>query len=254
MITVQALPAEIEALQVGSLTYFKATDRYYLPYLDPSGEELYVVVNAPAASGTTVGAPSASVPTPSPAATSGPATQTATAPPSRLDLSVPAGTTVSALMSADISSATAKVGQRFPAFLGSDLVVSGRLIAPKGTRVIGRVTEVAPGTGMGGAPVLALELTDIEIGGQVYAVGTAALRLSAEGKNPTKKIVGGALLGAGIGAAIEGGEGAAVGAAVGAGAGTAAAAAASGNQVAAAAGSTLTFALSRPLTVTVLVA
>jgi outer membrane lipoprotein SlyB len=79
------------------------------------------------------------------------------------------------------------------------------------------------------------------------------VQLSAQGKKPTKKIVGGTALGAGIGAIIGGGEGAAVGAVAGAVAGTAAASASSGSQVVAATGSVLHFPLARTLTVSVLV-
>jgi hypothetical protein len=129
-----------------------------------------------------------------------------------------------------------------------------RLVAPKGARVSGRVVEAKSGTGMGGAPVLTLELTDMEIGGQMYGLSTSQVRLTMEGKKPTKKIVGGALLGAGIGGIVEGGDGAAVGAVVGGLAGTAAASASSGNQVGPAAGSVLEFPLANALTVSVLVA
>jgi hypothetical protein len=118
-----------------------------------------------------------------------------------------------------LSSETAKAGQRLTAHLANDLLVSGRLVASKGTRVSGRVTEGKSGTGLGGDPVLAMQLTDIETGGYVFAMETSDLRLTAYRKNPTKKIAGGALLGAGIGAIVGGGEGAAIGAAVGAGGG-----------------------------------
>ena len=155
-------------------------------------------------------------------------------------------------MTADLSSATAKGGQRFAAYLATDLLAGGRLVAAKGTRVFGRVTEGKAGTGTGGAPVLALQLTDIETGGYVFAMETADIRLTAEGKGPAKKIVGGALLGAGIGAIVGGGEGAAIGAAAGAVGGTAVAAASDGNQVVAASGSRLDFSLARPLTLTIL--
>jgi hypothetical protein len=166
---------------------------------------------------------------------------------------VPAGSIVPVIFTSEISSASAKPGQRFQAYLGSDLLANGRLIASKGTRVNGRVVNAKAGTGMGGAPQLDLELTDIQIGSQVYALGTSELSLSAKGAKPGKKIAGGALLGAGLGAVIGGGEGAAIGAAAGAATGTAAAAASSGNQVSAAAGSTQAFSLLRPLTVSVLV-
>ena len=64
----------------------------------------------------------------------------------------------------------------------------------------------------------------------MYAIGTNQIRMSAESKKPGKKILGGAAVGAGIGAIVDGGEGAAVGA-VGAAGGTAVADASSGNHV-----------------------
>jgi hypothetical protein len=246
VVMVKALPPEIEAVPVGSLTYFQAGSRYYLPYLDVSGEELYVVVNPPP------GQAASKAPARASAAPATPSVAPSVAPV-KLDLSVPVGAAVPALVSADISSASAKAGQLFTAHLGRDLMANGRLIAPRGSPVTGRVTEAKSGTGMGGAPVLALELTDIHIGTQVFALATGPVRLTAEGKKPTRKIVGGALLGAGIGGIIEGGDGAAVGAVVGGVAGTAAAAASGGHQVVAAAGSVLEFPLARALTVTVLV-
>jgi hypothetical protein len=241
IVMVKALPTEIEAVPVGSLTYFQASGRYYLPYLDVSGEEMYVVVNAPATAGS------------KPPARATVAPPTSSVAPVKLDLSLPVDTAVPALLGADISSASARAGQLFTAHLGRDLMSDGRLIAPRGSPVTGRVSEAKAGTGMGGAPVLTLELTDIQIGTQVFALATSPVRLTVEGKKPTRKIVGGALLGAGIGGIIEGGDGAAVGAVVGAAAGRAVAAGSSGNQIVASAGSLLEFPLARALTVTVLV-
>lgn len=246
VMTVTALPPDVDAVPVGSLTYFTSGGRFYLPYLDPAGAELYVVVNPPAGAKTAATG----------AAKTG-ATVPASAPvvrPQRIDLTVAAGTSIQALMLSDVSSASAAAGQRFQAALGQDLLVNGRLVAPKGAHLSGRVVASKAGTGTGGAPALSLELTELETGGLVYAIGTTPVQLGAPGKKPTKKILGGAALGAGIGAVIDGGEGAAIGAAVGAVAGTAAAAASSGNQVVAAAGTALAFPLARSLTVSVLVA
>ncbi len=253
VVMVKALPPEFEAMPVGSLTYFAANGRYYVPYLDRTGEELYVVVNPPPGAATTR--------SPAPAAASPQSQQvktTTAAPPVvtpvRLTLTVSAGTPVAVLVTSEVSSASAQTGQRFQAYLQHDLFVDGRLIAGRGTRAYGRVAEAKSGTGMGAEPVVALELTDLEVGGQVYAIGTNQVRMTAQGKKPGRKIVGGAALGAGIGAIVDGGEGAAIGAAVGAAGGTAAAAASSGNQVSVGAGGALEFQFTRPLTVTVLVA
>jgi hypothetical protein len=114
------------------------------------------------------------------------------------------------------------------------------------------VAEAKSGTGLGGDPVLGLQLTDVDVGGRIVAVTTETQAFTAEGKKPAKKILGGAALGAGIGAIIDGGEGAAWGAGVGAVAGTAAAAGSPGNQVAVGAGTALEFRLAQPISIDVL--
>jgi hypothetical protein len=247
IVTVKALPPDFDAVSVGSLTYFQVPGRSYVMYLDPSGEELYVVVDPPPAPPATAAAPPAA----GGAAAPPPAAKPAVAP-ARVDLTLASGTVVPVLMTTTLSSDNAKPGERFTAYLANDLLVSGRLVASKGTRVSGRVGEGKSGSGLGGDSLLTLQLTDIETGGYVFAMETADLKLTADGKNPTKKIVGGALLGAGIGAIIGGGEGAAIGAAAGAGGGTAVAAASGGNAATAGSGSTLEFTLTKPLTLTIL--
>jgi hypothetical protein len=99
-------------------------------------------------------------------------------------------------------------------------------------------------------PVLSLQLTDIDVGGKVVALATDAQTYTAKGKKPAKMAVGGAALGAGIGAIVNGGEGAAWGAGIGAVAGTAGGS--KGNQVAVGAGTALEFHLAQPLSVNVL--
>jgi hypothetical protein len=126
-------------------------------------------------------------------------------------------------------------------------------MATRGSRVYGRVVEAKAGTGTGGKPVLVLELTDVEVGGRVIALATQPNSFTGEAKKAGKKILGGAALGAGIGAMIDGGSGAAIGAGVGAVTGTAAAASSPGNQVAVAAGTALEFRLTKPLSVDIVV-
>src|SRR5262249_57071772 len=95
--------------------------------------------------------------------------------------------------------------------LDADLLADGRVLATRGTKVYGRVVEAKSGTGMGGKPSLSLELTDIEVGGRVVALGTEPTSFSGEAKKAGRKIVGGAALGAGVGGIIDGGAGAAGG-------------------------------------------
>lgn len=224
VVTLKALPEDVQPKQVGSLTYLVSGAKYYMPYLDAAGVESYVVVDTP----------------------KGQAAGTAT---KAVSLTVPAGTTLTVRLAAEVGSGSAKAGSRFQANLDQDLVVGGQLVAGKGARVSGRVAEANAGSGLGGKPSLALELTDIEIAGRVTSVTTERVSAEGEAKKSGKKILGAAALGAGIGAAIDGGEGAAWGAGIGAVTGTAAAAKSPGNQIAFAAGSAVAFRTTQPVNI-----
>ncbi|HMD33008.1 MAG TPA: hypothetical protein VKG84_13930, partial [Candidatus Acidoferrales bacterium] len=80
---------------------------------------------------------------------------------------------------------------------------------------------------------LSLELTDINLGGTNYPVVTSSydIKGKGEGGNTTKKILGGAGLGALIGGIAGGGKGAGIGALAGAGAGTIVASTKKGEQL-----------------------
>ncbi len=249
VVAVKALPEDFEPMQAGSMVYFRSKDRYYLNYLDPSGEELYLVVDAPKGAVPAVpaapegGQPKAAAAAPAPAAK-----------PKTVTLTAQAGRPLTVRVAAEVSSATAQAGQRFQGNLDTDLVADdGRVVATRGTRVYGRVVAAKAGTGTGGAPQLSLELTDVEVGGRVVPLSTAPVSYTAEAKKAGKKVVGGAALGAGIGGMIDGGEGAAWGAAAGAVVGVAAAKSSPGNQVAVAAGTAVEFRLARPLSVDIVV-
>ena len=250
VVAVKALPADFEPMQAGSMVYFRSKGRYYLNYLDPSGEELYLVVDAPSGAvpaipgepGAAPQAAAAAAPPPAPAAK-----------PKAVTLTAPPNTPLTVRVATEVSSGTAQAGQRFQGNLDADLVADGRVVATRGTKVYGRVVEAKAGTGTGGKPALSLELTDAEIGGRVVALSTAPVSFSGEAKKAGKKVLGAAALGAGIGGMIDGGEGAAWGAGAGAVVGVAAAKSSPGNQVAVAAGTALEFRLSRPLSVDIVV-
>jgi hypothetical protein len=241
VVVLKTMPADFEPFPVGSLTYFKAHGRYFLTYLDPGGEELYIQVDAP----------KAAVPA-QPVATGAAAPPAPAAAPVLVPLTLNAGTPLTVRVDAELHSSRARSGDRFQGFLAQDALAQGQLLAPKGSRVYGRVRSAQAGTGLGTEPSLSLELTDIDVNGRILALETEPLQLSASGSRPGRKVVGGAALGAGIGAIVDGGQGAAVGAGVGAATGLAAAAASPGNQVAVAAGTALEFRLRAPLRVEVL--
>jgi hypothetical protein len=251
LVAVKALPDDFEPMQAGSTVYFRSKGRYYAAYLDPSGEESYLVVDPPAGAvpavpgepGAAPKAAGAAAPAPAPAAK-----------PKAVTLTVQPNTPLTVRVATEVNSGTAQAGQRFQGNLDTDLVAAdGRVVATRGTRVYGRVVAAKAGTGTGGAPQLTLELTDVEVGGRVVALSTEPVSMTGEAKKGGKKVLGGAALGAGIGGMIDGGEGAAWGAAAGAVVGVAAAKNSPGNQVAVAAGTALEFRLARPLSVDIVV-
>ncbi len=220
VVFIQALPADFEVVQLNTM-YFAKGGQYYVPYLAADGQELYVLVDTPPQPQTSAPAqPTAAAPTPVAAPEPAPAIRTVAE-----TLTVPTGTLVLVRMQADISSETAKQGDRFQAFVDQDVAANGRLIVAKGARAYGVVTEVDDGSKMKGKALLSVELTDLQVGDQVVSIKTQPVQAQGQASSGGKKLAGGALLGTAIGAIAGGGEGAAIGAAVGAGAGGAAAAA-----------------------------
>jgi hypothetical protein len=214
VVFVAALPADFQVQQLNTM-YFAAEGRYYVPYLSAEGQELYVLVDPPPQPQAAAVQPAAaSAPAPAPAIRSVAET-----------LTVPTGTLVLVRLQADISSETAKQGDRFQAFLDQDIAANGRMIVAKGGRVYGVVASVDDESKMKGKASLSVALTDIQVGDQVVSIKTQPLQVQGDASSGAKKLAGGALLGAAIGAIADGGEGAAIGATVGAGAGGAAAAA-----------------------------
>jgi hypothetical protein len=249
LVAVKALPDDFEPMQAGSTVYFRSKGRYYAAYLDPSGEESYLVVDPPAGAVPAVPGEPGAAPKAAAAAAAAP-----TARPQAVTLTVQPNTPLTVRVATEVNSGTAQAGQRFQGNLDTDLVAGdGRVVATRGARVYGRVVAAKAGTGTGGAPQLTLELTDVEVGGRVVALSTEPVSMTAEAKKAGKKVLGAAALGAGIGGMIDGGEGAAWGAGAGAVVGVAAAKNSPGNQVAVAAGTALEFRLARPLSVDIVV-
>jgi hypothetical protein len=140
---------------------------------------------------------------------------------------IPAGTRITVRTDSQISSKSAKAGDRFNANLARDLVVNGKTIAAKGAPVKGKVTYAKSSGRLHAPGQLTLRLASIEIGNKMVPISTSGFH--AKGKGHTKsnvtKIGGGAAAGALIGGLAGGGKGALIGTAVGAGAGTGVAAA-----------------------------
>ena len=138
-------------------------------------------------------------------------------PQSRM-VNVPAGTQVLVRMRDTVDSSKQSVGARFTAALETNLVAEGQVVAPKGTTIYGRLAQAKQAGRATGKSELQLELTEIVIGGTAYPVLSSDYQVkgSSSGGRTAKRTLGGAGLGAAIGAmAGNAGKGAAIGATTG---------------------------------------
>ena len=163
-------------------------------------------------------------------------------------VTVPAGTRILVRMVDSVDSSKQKAGYRFKATLEANLQAFEVTVAPKGTTVYGVLAQASSSGKFKGSSQLILELTDIVINGTAYPLMTTDYEIKGkgEGGNTTKKVLGGAGLGALIGGLAGGGKGAGIGALAGAGAGTVVAATKKGEQVSVPSESLLEFRLEHP--------
>jgi hypothetical protein len=174
----------------------------------------------------------------------------AAAPPVPAEINVPSGTFILVRMSETLDTSTAQKGQVFTATLATNLAAQGYIVARQGTTVYGQVVDVSSARRVFGKSKLTLQLTQIVING--IAIGITTDSYSSDGRSSTgrsaRRILGGAGLGAGIGAiAGNAGEGAAIGAL----SGIALSAIQRGNQVQLPAEAQIDFTLEQPVTLPV---
>src|SRR4051812_45748837 len=140
-------------------------------------------------------------------------------------LVIPAGTPIVVRLQETISSASAGTGDRFTAVLDQPLMAGDKVIAPKGSDVVGEVVAVRKSGRLHDAGYLRVALVSVQVNGRETPVSSSSVY--ASGGKYTKRnlalIGGGAGGGALIGALAGGGKGALIGSLVGAGAGTGAA-------------------------------
>lgn len=165
---------------------------------------------------------------------------------------IPAGTKLTVRLVEPIDSAINKTGDTFQATLDNDLLVDGSLVAPRGSTVTGKLTQVLQSGRVQGLAQMSLALRDLRVGDAVYPIQSNVLSFQAEStKNKDAAKVGiGAGIGAAIGAIAGGGKGAAIGAAVGGGAGGATVLASRGKELKFPAEHQLTFSLRSEVNVT----
>jgi len=175
--------------------------------------------------------PAASVPVTPPPVTEA-AAAPATPPPPKT-MSIPSGTRLEIRLLGPIDSSKSTSGDAFKATLDTDLEVEGKVVVPRGSAVVGKVTDVKQPGRVEGRAALSMTLTEIKVGNESYPIKTNTLAFEADPstKQDATKIGIGAAAGAIIGAIAGGGKGAAIGAAVGGGAGTATVLATKGKDV-----------------------
>ena len=135
-------------------------------------------------------------------------------------VTVSAGTLIDVRMVDSLDTSKTHTGDLFTATLDSDLVTNGIVVARHGTKVHGKVIKSENARRFTGKSELQLQLTNIVINGAAHAITTSGFQQKgkSEGAQTAKKTLGGAGLGAAIGAISgDAGKGAAIGATVGLG-------------------------------------
>ncbi len=160
-------------------------------------------------------------------------TQPVAPPPPPAAAVVPSGTVLVVRLDEYLSTKTNQAGETFETQLEEDLRVGHKLLAPAGSRVTGRLTNVKESGKVEGRAQMGITLHKIFVGKEEYALTSNSLNYEAAAttREDAKKIGIGAGAGALIGALAGGKKGAAVGTAVGASVGTGAVLATSGEEV-----------------------
>lgn len=135
------------------------------------------------------------------------AVQTPTTTTAVSGVTIPAGTKLMVNISKPITTATNPAGSTFSEVLEVDLVYEGKVIAPKGSQIYGKINECRGGKVLGGSK-LTFTFTDLMINNQLTPIATDPIGVEG-GKGNTAKMVGAGAL---IGGAFGGGSGSGTGA------------------------------------------
>ena len=195
--------------------------------VDKNGTTTTTVVQPPVAGQTSVAItttttpPAAGTPVPAPME---PTVSAVPLPPVPVNVTIPAGTSLTIRIDQRISVKTSRAGERFTGEIVEPVLAGDNsVLVPKGA-LVGGVVDVSHRRGhFKGRSLLELRLTSLTTNGTKYLLTTRDLSESkkGKGKRSTALIAGGTGLGMIVGGVTTGGVGVAVGGLVGAGAGTA---------------------------------
>jgi type IV secretory pathway VirB10-like protein len=193
-------------------------------------------------------APEPAASEPAPSFDPAPAPEPAREEPRTVAMTVPAGTRLEVELTRSLASNTSSPGDAFRARVSEDVVQDGLVVIPRGSEILGEVTEAVPLKRVGGQARLALKLTDLVLpSGRTVPVQASFLQ---EGRNETRRdaaTIGGVTAGGAIlGRILNKGDrsrGSIIGALIGAAAGTAIASKTPGEEVVIPEGSAVTLRL-----------
>ena len=133
-------------------------------------------------------------------------------------VTVPANTVLAVRLTQAIDVDAAQTGMTFKSLLDDPVMMSGKVIVPRGAAVELQAAKVEQAGKMKGADKITLKANSLAFGGRKYEIVTTYVESkgSGEGKKTARKVGGGAGLGAIVGGIAGGGTGAAIGAAAGA--------------------------------------
>lgn len=166
---------------------------------------------------------------------------------------ITAGRPITIWTSEELSTKTARPGQRFSASLANAIVDDDWVIAKKGAPVEGVIVSSDPGGRVKGRATLSIRLESLTLAdGRTVNLETGSYTKQAKStvKKDAIKTGIGAGIGAAIGAIAGGGKGAAIGAGAGAGAGAGVVMATRGDPAVIPSESKISFRLQSPITVT----
>jgi len=157
-----------------------------------------------------------SAPAARPAAATVPAVpDPAKAPP---PVTLPMGTVLNVRLTEAIDVDAASAGMTYKSVLDDPIMVGGKVVVPRSAAVVLQAAKVEQAGKFKGSDAIALKANSMSFGGRKYEITTsqAEQKGKGEGKKTTRKVAGGAGLGAAIGGIAGGGTGALIGVAAGA--------------------------------------
>jgi BON domain len=167
-------------------------------------------------------------------------------------VTIPTGTPMYVLMLQSFGSKHTKPGEQFHGVLAQNVVLpNGAIALPRGTRLDGTVVDARPAGHLKGRPILALQLNNVDMADNSYALNSSIWQHEGPGKGgqTAATVTGTSVIGAFAGGVAGGGSGALLGGLFGGLGGAGLSALSSGPRLFIPAESVLTFYVNAPLTV-----